>query len=285
MNRKAFLVILLLLSNLIQAQETSRFEADSVGLSASTDFRMALAYENGSKGKKNTTKAIELYKIAIQKGYFKAYNNLALLYLKSPSIKNNCRLAIDLLKKAVAGNDIKAFYNLGVLYESGIGLLANENKAIELYKKASEMNHSGAMNNLAGTYLKQKKYAQALALYNQGAKLKNTLCYCNLGILYENGYGIPKNSSKAFYWYQLAAKAGNAVAQNNLAGIYSRREDDKQAVFWYEKAAQQKNNTAIANLANCYEFGYYVRINLLKAQALRNEAKKNKTPTVLFKCN
>lgn len=280
-----FLVILLFLNNFIQAQETSKFEADSVGLSASADFQMALAYENGNKGKKNTTKAIELYKKAIQKGYFKAYNNLALLYLKTPNIKNNCQKAIDLLKKAVAGNDLKAFYNLGLLYENGIGLPANENKAIEFYKKASQMNHASAMNNLAGIYLKQKKYPQALALYTQGAKLKNTLCYCNLGILYENGYGTPKNLQKAFDWYLLAAKAGNAVAQNNLAGIYSRREDDKQAVFWYEKAAKQKNNTAISNLANCYEFGYHVRINLLKAQALRNEGKRIKTPTALFACN
>ena len=38
----------------------------------------------------------------------------------------------------------------------------------------------------------------------------------NLGIAYENGYGVEKSYLKAAYWYTKAAKQGNATAQLNL---------------------------------------------------------------------
>ncbi|MDD5411925.1 MAG: SEL1-like repeat protein [Methylobacter sp.] len=38
----------------------------------------------------------------------------------------------------------------------------------------------------------------------------------NLGYMYENGLGVPKNEAKALELYQRAADQGHSAAQNNL---------------------------------------------------------------------
>ena len=42
----------------------------------------------------------------------------------------------------------------------------------------------------------------------------------NLGLMYDNGYGVPQNYKTAFKWSTLAAEQGDAYAQNNLGVMY-----------------------------------------------------------------
>ena len=74
----------------------------------------------------------------------------------------------------------------------------------------------------------------------------------NLGILYENGEGVPENDATAVKWYRKAAEQGIANAQYNLDVMYhSGRgvpEDDATAVKWYTKAAEQGDANAQSNL-------------------------------------
>ena len=42
----------------------------------------------------------------------------------------------------------------------------------------------------------------------------------NLGLMYEQGDGVPQDDAEAAKWYRLAAEKGEARAQNNLAGMY-----------------------------------------------------------------
>src|SRR5262245_12301504 len=43
----------------------------------------------------------------------------------------------------------------------------------------------------------------------------------NLGVLYENGKGVPADINQAMKWYRSAAAQGYAGAQNNLGMIYA----------------------------------------------------------------
>ena len=45
-----------------------------------------------------------------------------------------------------------------------------------------------------------------------------------LGVMYENGNGVPKDFVEAMLCYRKAAEQGDALAQNNLASGY---EDDR----------------------------------------------------------
>ena len=42
----------------------------------------------------------------------------------------------------------------------------------------------------------------------------------NLGVMYDNGEGVPQDYKEAVKWYRLAAEQGNANAQTNLGNMY-----------------------------------------------------------------
>jgi TPR repeat protein len=81
----------------------------------------------------------------------------------------------------------------------------------------------------------------------------------NLGIMYDNGYGVPQDYAEAVRWYRLAAEQGYASAQFNLALMYRNGEgvpqDDAEAVRWYRLAAEQGYADAQLNLGVMYDNG------------------------------
>ncbi len=66
--------------------------------------------------------------------------------------------------------------------------------------------------------------------------------------MYALGRDVPQNYSKALQWYSLAAKQGNAVAQNSLGKLYSNghgvAKDYVKAHMWYNLAAAQGHEAA-----------------------------------------
>ena len=63
-------------------------------------------------------------------------------------------------------------------------------------------------------------YANAIGLYRVLADQGDARAQDNLGVLYENGLGVPRNYAEAEKWYRRAASQGNANAQNNLGVMY-----------------------------------------------------------------
>jgi TPR repeat protein len=65
----------------------------------------------------------------------------------------------------------------------------------------------------------------------------------NLGFLYQNGYGVPKDYSEAVRWYRTAAEKGEAKAQANLGLMYQDGAgvplDLVQAYKWFTLSADQ----------------------------------------------
>ena len=65
----------------------------------------------------------------------------------------------------------------------------------------------------------------------------------NLGLIYYNGEGVPKDNKEALKWFKMSADQGDAVGQFNLGVMYYNgegvRKDNKEAVKWYLKAAEQ----------------------------------------------
>ena len=63
----------------------------------------------------------------------------------------------------------------------------------------------------------------------------------NLGLVYENGQGVPQDYVKAREWYEKAVAKDNAHAMSNLGILYENGygvpQDYAKAREWYEKAA------------------------------------------------
>jgi len=102
-------------------------------------------------------------------------------------------------------------------------------------------------------------YKKALKIYKPLAEQGDALAQHNLGVLYENGHGVPQDYAEAVKWYRKAAEQGFSLAQNNLGDMYENGHGVPQnyakAVKWYRKAAEQGNTLGQNNLGVMYEKG------------------------------
>ena len=80
-----------------------------------------------------------------------------------------------------------------------------------------------------------------------------------IGLMFDNGEGLPQSHQRAMGWYLKAAKQGYAPAQSNLGVIYERGTNVdlslKEAVSWYRKAAARGYAPAQFNLGLLYYNG------------------------------
>ena len=91
----------------------------------------------------------------------------------------------------------------------------------------------------------------------------------NLGRIYANGEGVPRNGVEAVRWFRLGAEQGNADAQNGLGVMYASGrgmpQDDAEAVRWFRLAAAQGDGNAQFRLGGMYKDGKGVPRNYMEA--------------------
>ena len=132
---------------------------------------------------------------------------------------------------------------LALLLFSLIGVAASANdyfKALELFNKkkieesilhfkkvADDENHekrSDAMFNIALIYDNgfgiERDKSRALFYYESASKLSNKYALFNLGWMYYNGENVNKDVFKAFELYKMAADFGHPRAMFNLANMH-----------------------------------------------------------------
>ncbi len=62
-------------------------------------------------------------------------------------------------------------------------------------------------------------YAKALREWRPLAEQGNADAQYNLGLMYENGWGVAQDYAEAVKWWRLAAEQGRADAQLGLGGM------------------------------------------------------------------
>ncbi|MCH5309757.1 MAG: SEL1-like repeat protein [Prevotella sp.] len=114
----------------------------------------------------------------------------------------------------------------------------------------SVQNHStpslsqpSAQFNLGIEYLQSQNYSEAAKWFRKAAEQGLAQAQYNLGVCYDNGWGISQNYSEAVKWYRKAAEQGLAEAQCNLGVCYYKGEGVSQnyneALKWCQKAVEQ----------------------------------------------
>ena len=95
--------------------------------------------------------------------------------------------------------------------------------------------------------------------YRKAAEQGLAQAQCNLGRMYDNGEGVPKDATEAVSWFRKAAEKGNPQAQFELGVAYANGEgvvkDEAEAIRWYLKAAEQGDADAEHNLGVAYANG------------------------------
>ena len=136
-------------------------------------------------------------------------------------------------------------------------------------KSEAEAGDAVAQQELGFYYDSQKDAVKAFEWYQKAAAQGNVAAQYNLGVMYDNGVGVPEDDVKAVEWYQKAAVQGAVYAQSTLGYMYSRGEgvnkDLVKAFEWYQKAAAQGNVAAQYNLGVMYDNGVGVPEDDVKA--------------------
>ncbi|WP_428673819.1 tetratricopeptide repeat protein [Reyranella sp.] len=93
-------------------------------------------------------------------------------------------------------------------------------------------------------------YATALRLWRPLAERGIAEAQSRLGLLYDEGWGVPQDYATAVAWYRKAAEQRHAVAQINLGSSYEAGtgvpQDYVLAHMWFNLAAVKGNDFAIA---------------------------------------
>lgn len=89
----------------------------------------------------------------------------------------------------------------------------------------------------------------SIRVWKEKAEQGDAEAQCDLGYMYENGYGVLQSSATAAVkWYRKAAEQGNAIAQYNLGRCYRNgygvAKNMVEAKKWYQKAAAQGDEEA-----------------------------------------
>ncbi len=122
----------------------------------------------------------------------------------------------------------------------------------------------------------ERDYATALRNWKPLAEQGEVEAQDNLGLMYEEGYGVLQDYAEAVRWYRLAGSS------NNLGRMYEQghgvAQDYAEASRLYRLAAERKNSLAQYNLGRMYEQGHGVAQSYVKAHMWYNIAAEKYPP-------
>ena len=115
--------------------------------------------------------------------------------------------------------------------------------------------------------------AQAREL-RKSAEAGDVAAQYRLGLLYDEGSGVPQNSIQAKEWFEKAATQGHAGAQVHLGTMYLQGNGAPQSVqmalVWFSRAAEQEEVLAFAKLGRLYAQGRGVLQDFIQAHMWYN---------------
>ena len=95
-----------------------------------------------------------------------------------------------------------------------------------------------------------------------------------LGLLYDEGKGVPQDYIQAKEWFEKAAMQGHAGAQLNLGTLYlegnGAPQSAQMALVWFSRAAEQEDGLAFAKLGWMYARGRGVLQDFIQAHMWYN---------------
>jgi len=178
-------------------------------------FGLGRYYEYGHHVEKNEITATEYYIEAMNNGIHLGTFRLGCLYMG----KNNER-AFKYLNAAINNGVLQAYVQKIILLRDDKYGIKDLKQVVETCREADAKNCFWATSELGHCYSKpvhvSKDYSITLECSLKTVELGHSYSFNKLGWLYENGYGVEKDSVKALFYYSKGAKYGNDNAKTNL---------------------------------------------------------------------
>lgn len=168
--------------------------------------------------------------------------------------------------------------------------VVNINLEDESHKEKDGMGMSIEVMLMKGDEAKNNNdYENAMYWYKEATKHEDASAMNKVGEMYENGYGVEKDTYKAKMWYKKAIKYGCDQAKINIDRIvredvkeilakgddYIRKGNYDNALHWYMEGVKFENAIAMNNVGEMYEKGYGVKKDEYKAKMWYKKASKH----------
>jgi uncharacterized protein len=124
----------------------------------------------------------------------------------------------------------ESFEKIGDMYQKGDDLPQSYSDAVAWYRKAAEEGGAPVVQvKLAGLLLQggPSNYGEAHRLCGKAAQQKYSPGTCCIGLLSQQGLGVPQDATQAAKWFDEAANMGNAPAMLRLGEMYWKGEGVK----------------------------------------------------------
>ena len=109
-------------------------------------------YRDGSFGfAKNLPEGVKYIRMAAERGYTKAQNQLGYMYKMGEGVPQDMKKAFDLYMQAAVQGLATAQYNVGIAYYNGLGVDKDIDEGFIWYKKSAEQGYTYAQHNLGNS--------------------------------------------------------------------------------------------------------------------------------------
>ena len=149
--------------------------------------------------------------------------------------------------------------------DTAAGMRAFKNKdygtAFREWKAAAEAGQAEAEFDLGVLYAQGKGVPRDLTTaerwYRKAAEQGNAEAEFALGQMYSLGWGVPRDEADALRWFEMAndPDTNGPSTDWSLIDGYGVQQDQKQAAYWYELAAQKGHAEAQFALGRLYAEG------------------------------
>jgi localization factor PodJL len=140
--------------------------------------------------------------------------------------------AVRLIRLSANQGQAAAQYRLAKLYENGVGVEKDLSAAMKLLERSAKGGNRIAMHDLGhyyatGAATSQPEISKAVTWFQQAAERGVLDSQFNLGVLYQEGSGVPKSEIEAYVWYTIAGAQGDTMAVQR-ADILAREMSEPQ---------------------------------------------------------
>jgi TPR repeat protein len=222
---------------------------------------------------KDVDKGVKWMRRAAEQGYTQAQYRLGSLYLNTimsrlegGSVPKDVIEGAKWLRKAAENGHTSAMFELGQMYEQGKGVPKDFKEAAKWYRGASEDRSTfsscgGAAAFSLGLMYEDEDPVEAAKWFHKAAELitPHRPAEYKLGLMYEEGRGVPKDDSEAAKRFRIAAEGGHMESQFKLGLMFYQGKgvpkDETQAVKWISMAAVAGLDEAIKWIRTAAEQG------------------------------
>ena len=228
----------------------NEFESAASNGDKEAQYLLAKMYFAGEGTTQNYPQAVHWYRKSAEAGYAPAQFALGMMLERRQGVrKTNFFAALKWIEKAAGQDYAPAMYAAAMIYAEGRRVPPNLDRAIVWFRKASSQGHVDAKYQLARLYELGSKsdlcsqsdapsacrtkrrsgkaqvivqdYKEAFSLFEQAAEKGHINAQIKVGLMYEQGLGVAKNSDAALEWYKKAAEKGSIEAAHKV-DIYKK---------------------------------------------------------------